>query len=346
LGLEIQPSGIKSWRFRFKREGKPAKINLGRWPAVGLATARLRRDVLAGFKQGEITVKHFAEKYLRDVVSKTRRDIRGVERYFARDIFPRLGTRPISSIEADEVREIVFTRRDAGKPQAAIAIRNLLKRLWDYAIVCGVAAVNPATATPIKFIAKTTSRSRTLDENELRIFLRAIDLNRRLDIALLLILLTLTRKSELRLARWSEFNLYSIPAEWNIPPEHSKMGNGQIVYLSRQAVELLQLLKPMIAGNTYVLPARGSRETPTGCSTLNRALGRIPHGLQHFTVHDLRRTASTMLAEQGNAPDVIEKALNHRLRGVRGIYNRAEYGPQRLKMLQEWADYLDKLRGC
>ncbi len=83
-----------------------------------------------------------------------------------------------------------------------------------------------------------------------------------------------------------------------------------------------------------------------GQSTLNHALGRAQRGMAHFTVHDLRRTGATHLSEMGYNPDWIEKALNHKLRGVRGIYNRAEYGTQRREMLQAWADALDALQSA
>jgi integrase len=96
----------------------------------------------------------------------------------------------------------------------------------------------------------------------------------------------------------------------------------------------------------YIFPAVGSDgSTPIGQSTLNHALGRVQRGMAHFTVHDLRRTGATRLSEMGYQPDWIEKSLNHKLRGVRGIYNRAEYAAQRREMLQTWSDSLDSLQG-
>jgi len=165
-----------------------------------------------------------------------------------------------------------------------------------------------------------------------------------LKIALRLILLTLTRKSELRLARWEHIDFER--GEWEIPPEQSKTGKGQIVYLSRQAQELFMRKRPSsMRPGGYVFPALGSNgSSPIGQSTLNRALERARRGMVHFTVHDLRRTGATRLSEMGFSPDWIEKALNHKLGGVRGIYNRAEYGTQRRKMLQVWADAIDALQ--
>jgi integrase len=201
--------------------------------------------------------------------------------------------------------------------------------------------------TPVKYISVAKARSRALNEAEIGMFLPKLDaapLRSILQTALRLILLTLTRKSEVRLARWEHIHLER--GEWEIPPEHSKTGTGQIVYLSRQVSTLLERLRPSAERVGYVFPALGSDgSSPIGQSTLNRALGRAQRGMAHFTVHDLRRTGATRLSEMGYNPDWIEKALNHKLRGVRGIYNRAEYGPQRRKMLQEWADSLDSLQG-
>jgi integrase len=188
----------------------------------------------------------------------------------------------------------------------------------------------------LKYIAVAKARSRALNEGEIRIFLNRLDaaaIRSQFKIALRLTLLTLTRKSEVRLARWEHVNLER--GEWEIPPEHSKTSAGQIVYLPRQASVLLAQMKPSEKRVGYVFPALGSDGyTPTGPSTLNRALACVQGGMAHFTVHDLRRTGATRLSEMGFNPDWIEKAMNHKLRGVRGIYNRAEYATQRREMLQ------------
>jgi integrase len=252
----------------------------------------------------------------------------------------------VTSVDTTHVREIVFPIRNAGHGQAAVAVRNLLKRMWDYALVCGLSVDSPVHRTPVKYIALAKARSRALSEAEIRLFLNRLDaapLRSELKSALCLILLTLTRKSEVRLARWEHINFER--REWEIPPEHSKTGAGQIVYLSRQAIAILERLRPTARRAGYIFPAVGSDgNTPIGQSTLNRALDRIQRGMPHFTVHDLRRTGATRLSEMGYQPDWIEKALNHKLRGVRGIYNRAEYAAQRREMLQAWADTLDSLQ--
>lgn len=363
LVLEACPSGLMRWCFRFRDKGKPAKITLGHYPEMSLTDARIRRDELrvalrTGISPADerrermraatcgLTVKEFAERYLREYAPLVRKEVDMVRRYLERDIYPALGNMLMTAVKPEHIRDIVFARRDAGHGQAAVAIRNLLKRVWDYAIVCGVVTVNPTHAIPIKFIAHAQARTRALSEPEIALFLSALNragMRTNLKTALQLILLTLTRKSELRLARWEDIDLQR--GEWEIPPEHSKTGVGQIVYLPRQARELLERLCPTDERVGCVFPALGSDgSTAIAPSTLNKALESVQQGMVHFTVHDLRRTGATRLSEMGFNSDWIEKALNHKLRGVRGVYNRAEYAAQRSEMLQAWADCLDSLR--
>ena len=365
LYVEVWPSGAKSWRLRFMQNRRRKRVNLGRFPEMDLATARaeqgrLRQAIRAGRSPAEerrkqarealrgLTVREFGERYMCEVVERARKDAAPIRHFLNRDVYPAIGAMPVAAVQAEHVRDIVFSIRNAGHGQTAVAVRNLLKRVWDYALACGVATENPVRATPVKYIAVAKARSRALSETELRLFLNRLDaapLRGELKDALRLILLTLTRKSEVRLARWEHVNLER--AEWEIPPEHSKTGAGQIVYLSRQAIAILERLRPTACRAGYIFPAVGSDgSTPIGPSTLNRALDRVQPGMAHFTVHDLRRTGATRLSEMGFQPDWIEKALNHKLRGVRGIYNRAEYAAQRRDMLQAWADALDSLQSA
>ena len=206
---------------------------------------------------------------------------------------------------------------------------------------------NPAAAIKAKFVAQVSSRSRALNEAELSAFLRALDaaqIKREHKIALRLILLTLVRKSELIKAQWDEFDLNR--GEWSLPQTHSKTETPLVIPLSRQAVDLLRQPKSGFERCGCVFSMRYSdSRTPMAASTLNRALARIPVKIEHFTIHDLRRTAATNLAEKEYNADWIEKALNHKIKGVKGIYNRAQYATQRRDVLQAWADRLDELKG-
>jgi integrase len=164
-------------------------------------------------------------------------------------------------------------------------------------------------------------------------------------VALHLLLLTMVRKSELLLARWEHVDFER--AEWHIPAENSKTGKPHIVYLSTQSVRLFRTLQMLACGSALAMPGRSSLNRPFAPNSINTALKVALRGqaIPAFTIHDLRRTASTLLHENGWASDVVEKALNHTIGGVRGVYNRAAYETQRREMLQFWANYVDGLLG-
>jgi integrase len=142
-------------------------------------------------------------------------------------------------------------------------------------------------------------------------------------------------------ARWINVNFEA--GEWVIPEAQSKTGKPHTVYLSTQVGKMFEELQQLAGDSELVLPGRGSLNKPFAANALNQAMGAMNFPIPPFTIHDLRRTGSTILHEQGFPSDVVEKALNHTIGGVRGIYNRAEYADQRKAMLQSWADYISAL---
>jgi integrase len=159
-------------------------------------------------------------------------------------------------------------------------------------------------------------------------------------------LLTLVRKTEFIEAKWDEVNFET--AIWTIPKDRMKAGRPHNVYLSQQALDILVAFKTCFSASSYLHPGRYETELPISSATLNRVIDatvKVVHDrgedFDPFTVHDLRRTASTLLHEAGFNSDWIEKCLAHEQRGVRAIYNKAEYAEQRRTMLQAWADMLD-----
>jgi integrase len=361
LNIEVLPSGKLSWIFRYRFRGRPQKVVFGRYPEMSLRRAREERDkratlVAAGQSPAEIkklerqqittdgTLKSFGERYLIEVVEKRWKNPDYIRRWLTNDIYPILGNRPLKEISPAEIQRMVFRKRDSGQPAAAARIRSILFGLFDYAVVCQSVVLNPVTSLPARFVTVATARTRALSPSEIRTFLRALhasDMRLQFKLALNLILLTLVRKRELLLARWEEFNFQD--NKWEIPAERTKNGKPHVVYLSTQAIELLDKLRALSAGSALVLPGRLSLTKPYAGTALNKAMESVTFGIPQFTIHDLRRTASTLLHEKGYPSDVIEKALNHTIRGVRGVYNKAEYADQRREMLQWWADYIEGL---
>ncbi len=361
LALEVLPSGTACWRYRYQLNGKTEKVTLGRYPVVGLKEARIKRDELAAAvfrgesparqKQLEkvalassTSVRDFCERYFKEVIEKTWKNPIQLRRYLEKEIYPSFGAQQMKDVTAQDVQRLVFRKRDNGFESSAAQIRNLLKRAFDYAIVCGLISVNPVHATPMRFITRARPRTRALSPEEVRTYLEVLyrsNIRRQFKLALNLILLTLVRKSELLHALWSQVDFKL--GEWALPGESVKNEKPHIVYLSRQASEILTQLKTLAGDSEFVLPGRGSLTKPFASNALNKALEGVNFPIPPFTIHDLRRTGSTILHERGFSSDVVEKALNHTIGGVRGVYNRAEYAEQRRKMLQSWADYVDEL---
>lgn len=363
LYVEVFPTGGVVWRYRYRLNGKYEKLTLGKYPALTLKNARLKRDEAARqVAMGEspakkkqqakvagaedATVTEFAERFFKDIQSRDRKNLTMPRRYLEKDILPHIGSKPVRDITAEDVRSVIWRKKEQGFDAAAGQVRGLLKRMLDYALTCGLIQANPVMALPMRHVYRAAARERALTPEEIRQFLRAMqtsNIRRQFKIAFQLILMTLVRKSELMLAQWKD--VHSVEGEWHIPVENSKTGKPHIVYLSTQAQTLFKELKPLASSSAWVLPGRGTLAKPFASNALNQALKVSLQGqeIPAFTIHDLRRTASTLLHEQGWVSDVVEKALNHTIGGVRGVYNRAEYAEQRRKMLQAWADYIDGL---
>jgi integrase len=363
LYVEVFPTGGIVWRYRYRLNGKYEKLTLGKYPALTLKNARLKRDEAAQAvalgqspaKKKQLakvagpenaTVAEFAERFFRDIQQRDRKDSTMPRRYLDKDILPHIGAKPVKDITAEDVRSVVWRKKDQGFDAAAGQVRGLLKRMLDYAVTCGLLGHNPVSALPMRHVYRAAARDRALTPDEIQLFLRsaqASNIRRQFKIALQVILMTLVRKSELMLAQWKDVHLDE--AEWHIPEENSKTGKPHIVYLSKQAVLLFRELRVLASTSVWVLPGRGTLTKPFAHNAINDALKTAlqDQKIPAFTIHDLRRTASTLLHEDGWPSDVVEKALNHTIGGVRGVYNRAEYAEQRKEMLQFWADYIDGL---
>ncbi|MDT4841773.1 Prophage integrase IntA [compost metagenome] len=363
LYLEVFPTGGMVWRYRYRLSGKYEKLTLGKYPALTLKNARLMRDgasQMAAIGESpaqkkqrakvagpeDTTLKQFAERYFKEIQQRDRKDTTMPRRYLDKDILPHIGMKPVCELTAEDVRLVIWRKKEQGFDAAAGQVRGLLKRMLDYAVTCGLISANPVMALPMRHVYKAVSRDRALAAEEIKQFLQAVHLSnvrRQFKISLQLILMTLVLKSELLLAKQKDVHLEE--AEWHIPQENSKTGKPHIVYLSEQAAMLFRELFVLAGTSEWVLPGRGTQTKPFAHNALNKALKVSLHGqdIPAFTIHDLRRTASTLLHEKGWASDVVEKALNHTIGGVRGVYNRAEYAGQRKEMLQAWADTIDSL---
>ena len=363
LFIEVMPSGSKIWRYRYTLNGeRQSPVTIGSYPSITIEAARERgRKYAAMVAQGISpvtdakkdrgaalaldTVKAFGVHWFETQIADKSEDYsKTTLRTLEKDIYPMIGNKPIGDVTSGDVLAICDKIKGRGSPQAALLARNVIKRLYDYAIDRQVVVtINPAKMLVARFIATQSSRERVLSPEEIGKVLRAVylsDMARPNKLALHLLCITMVRKSELRNAEWSEFDFEA--AIWRIPAERMKKEKEHWVYLSTQAVGMFKELKALATSEVYVFPARHGREDKPICkSTLNQAIKILDMDVQHFVLHDFRRTASTHLHEMGMSSDAIEKALAHKIGGIKGIYNRALYAEERKKLLQLWADFVD-----
>jgi len=280
----------------------------------------------------------------------------------------KIGQLPIKQITAADIFELItgVAKREIRKgaerrdnaPNLAILLRQWCSGIFRHAIVSGKTEVNPVTALKVAdmIIRPKVKHNRALNQEELRSLLKALHGfggMRSTSIAIELLMLTFVRTGELIQAEWFEFNLNKM--EWIIPANRMKIKDAgdHLVPLSSQAIVLLKELKK-ISGK--ILPGqqqwlfRNFRNTYKCMSptTINRALERMGFngkGSIGFSAHGFRGTASTILHENGIRPEIIEMQLAHKEpNSVKAAYNRAQYVPDRVNMMQYWADYLQDLK--
>jgi integrase len=288
------------------------------------------------------TLEAFAWRWYAEIVEPNNSNPRNIKRVLDKDVIPAIGNKLLAEVTLDDVLTITDAIKARGADQMALQTRNVLKRLFAYAIGRGLVTFNPAAAVEAKYIATAKSRDVALSQDELGRLLRAIyqsSMKRAHKLALHLLILCMVRKGELIGARWEEIDFDR--AEWSIPAERMKKDKAHLVPLPRQAVAMFEELKSLAGGSEWVFPSRGTLKKPIAHSTLNVAVRALDHDVQDFVIHDFRRTASTHLHEAGFNSDWIEKALAHETKGIRGVYNRAQYAEQRRQMLQWWADFVD-----
>jgi integrase len=374
LALDVMPSGIRSWVYRYRRQdGSRMKMTLGRYPDLNLKAARDERDKLAGqvargespadqrqkekFEQKEReegrgsdpTLSQFTDRWYRELVlppkgRNYRQNPKPVRGCLDNQILPVLGDKLLKEVTKADIRKLLFEKRNAGYEAAALLHRQILKMVFDYAVVEELLEFNPVLLIPKDSIGCIKNRERDLSDAEVRSVFETIaasSMARSLQIAVRILLLTMVRKGELQRARWEHFDYER--GEWHIPREHSKTGRPHIVPLAPQVAALFRELQTLACGSVHVLPSRQTIKKALDLSTLNHALRELDFQIPHFTVHDLRRTAATRCAEGGFPGDVIERALNHARQGIRGVYNRSELLEQRREMLCWWANRVDAL---
>lgn len=368
LYLYVSTAGGKSWRLDYAYFGKRKTLTLGSYPALGLAEARTRRDEVKkklsegldpslAKKREQLAAKAAAGNTFGliadEFITKLRRDKRAEptidkNTWMLKVLAKKLSPYPITQISAKDVLDVLNVIEKSGRIESALATRSAIGRVFRFAIATARAENDPTSAlrgalqrhVPVSHPALTTRK-------ELGGLMRAIygyDGWPSLVAALKIQALCFARPGETRSMEWPELDLEN--AIWTIPAAKTKMRREHQVPLSRQAMEVIKLMKDLFGDKPQVFPSMMSGKTLLSENSMNSALRRMGVGEEEHTAHGFRSSASSILNESGAfSADAIEAQLAHLdAREVRRIYNRATYWDERVKMMQWWADMLDEER--
>ncbi len=368
LYVVVTPTGTISFRYNYRLNGRQETLVLGRYGTDGITLAEARERLLAAKKlvnEGKSPARQksremqkikdtdtfgtWTELWLKHYpMAESTRDMR--RSVYERDLKEPFGRLKMTEISHEDLRELCDKIVARGAPATAVHAREVVHMVYRYALDRGHRYENPAELVRPTSIARFEPKDRALSPEEiwlLYLYLERVSTAPTIRLAVKLVLLTMVRKSELTEATWDEVNFTL--ATWTIPAERMKRKRPHVVYLSHQVLDIFVALKTCAGGSRYVLPSRYDPDIPMSKATLNqvttlayKAAQKDSKPLGKFTVHDLRRTASTLLHEAGYNTDWIEKCLAHEQKGVRAIYNKAEYAEQRRVMLQDWADMIDR----
>ncbi|MEC5407324.1 integrase arm-type DNA-binding domain-containing protein [Paraburkholderia sp. MPAMCS5] len=359
LVIEVMTTGTKIWRFRYSLNGKRQPLaTIGDYRMISLRVARAKAqkyaDMVAqgvspvatarrdrGAEAKADVLREAAELYMAsEMAGKSDEYRRTTRRALDKDVLPAIGGMAIKAVTAEDVLAVCERIKSRGSPKMALHTRNVIKRLYEYLIARQLAPSNPAEVVPARSLATFESRTRVLSGDEIGAVLHAIEassIRRPLKLALHLLVLTMVRKSDLVESTWDEFNLDN--ASWCIPAARVKKDADQLVFLSQQAVTMLRELHRTRASRTFVFPSVRGDDRPIAKSTLNQAVKALGLEVEHFVLHDFRRTASTHLRE-------IADSAQRDKTSVRTRQNRSEKAlangdAEQRRISQRWADFVE-----
>lgn len=366
LFLLVTPTGGKLWKLKYRFGGLEKKLSLGAYPEISLADARQRRDEARELLSKDIDPAD-ARKAHNEVMAKEAETFELIAREWMTKqeggwvpshtktikarlesyVFPSIGNRPMTEIKAPDLLAMLQKIESRGIAETAHRVKQICGQVFRYAVVTGRAEHDPSA--PLRGILKAKKvkhMAAITDRREAGALLRALDdYNGALvtRCALRLAPLLFVRPGELRHMEWMEIDIES--ALWTIPAEKMKMRKIHTVPLSKQALAILDTIKPLTGGGKYVFPSATSRARPMSNMAINAALRRMGFTKEEMTGHGFRSMASSLLHETGWDTNLIELQLAHRdTNTVRAIYNRSERLEERRKMMQSWSDYLEALK--
>ncbi|MBP8286286.1 MAG: integrase arm-type DNA-binding domain-containing protein [Rhodoferax sp.] len=367
LQLDLTPAGRKLWRYRYRLNGKDSRIALGAFPAISLKQARelafkaarqvadgidpamAKRQRRLGTATG-VTFKQAWDSWLADFLKSKPANATIKKLASQSKALSPLMALTLPAITPAVIRDLLRDIQDKGHVETAHRLKWRISDVFGHAIDVGLfTGVNPIAGLGKKALVPLTTTPRAAITDPLRLsqMLKATDGyagQPETVCALKLLPMLMARPGELRAMEWLELDLDAAEPLWRIPAVKMKMGLEHLVPLPKQAVSLLEAIRPYSSHSRYCFPNLRSANQPLSDNALNAALRAMGFGQAEVCAHGFRSTASTLLNEQGVAPDLIELQLAHVDKSVRAVYNRAKRLADRRTMLQGWADYLDTLR--
>lgn len=366
LYLEVTPKGAKLWRWKYRFHSKEKRLAIGPYPEIGLQPAREARDTARALLAGgtDPSAHKKAQKVARSANADSafeaiaREWHSGKSRVWSvihsknvldrlnRNVFPFVGHASIETVTVPELLKLLRRIEERGANETAHRVLGNIGEVYRYAIASGKVERNIAVdikgaLQPVKkqHLAAITEPARV---GELLRMIDGYSGTLTVQSALKLAPLVFVRPGELRKALWSEIDLDA--GEWRFTV--TKTQTPHIVPLSQQAIVILETLHPVTAQSEYVFPSSRSRRRPMSNNAILSALRRMEIGKSEMSGHGFRAMARTILDEVlGVRPDIIEHQLAHSVRDPLGrAYNRTSHLSERTKMMQEWANYLERLK--
>jgi integrase len=367
LHLLLRASGNKLWRLRYRFDGKANMISLGSFPEISLLDARKKRDEakrllsngvnpsltrkmerLTAAAEARNTFGAVADEYVANLEKQDMADQTVTKnRWLLTDLVRPIRSRPIAEIKPIEILDLLKRIEASGRRDTAHRLRGTIGAVFRYAVATLRAENDPTYALRGALLkVKVKHRAAITDEEEVGRFLAALDTYDGwpvIQAAFQFLVLTMSRPGDVRLMKRREVDFER--CNWNIPAERMKMRRPHCVPLSRQALTVLDSVWPLNEEHELVFPSLRSHKKPLSENSFNSVLRNMGYTQNQATAHGFRATASTILNERGFDDDVIEAALAHQEENeVRRIYNRAQYLPERKKLMQDWADLLDTFK--
>jgi integrase len=375
LYIEARANGSRYWRLGSRFKGKQKVLALGTWPDVSRELARQRRDDARKLLAQDVdpsergndkhTFMGVAAEWVAKAQNGNSKRAPWSERHLARvkfildnDLKPHVGHLPVGEIRPADFMRALRAVEKRGALQTIVKVKGVADAVMAYAVGHGLAETNTARDIKLSLFDSAPVRHHATITDPVQIGavlrnIRAYEGYAVVRLALELAPMLMLRPGELRSARWADIDLAG--ALWTIEAGRTKQRRKHLVPLPRQAVEILRELHDLTGptGNhsrtgrgLYVFPSIRTYEKPISENTLNAALRAMGYAGDQLTTHGFRSMASTLLNEEGTwTADAIERQLAHvDSNSIRSTYNYAEHLPERRKMLQSWADRLDKLR--